>query len=129
MERMDDFSIHTENIKTFIRHSIANCQRMYNMLSDELDGKNLNEHALYGYHSMAFASFMTMKSYYLQNSILSHWEFDEFIEKFEQFSGEFVSSRKTNHSMQWTFGYYYELIKAFNNLARLLELNEIELPD
>jgi hypothetical protein len=126
---MDNFIIHKENIETFVRHSIANCQRMYNILSDELERENINEHALYSYHSMAFSSFMTMKSYYLQNDILSHWEFDNYIEKFEQFSREFVSSRKTDHSMQWTFGYYSELIDAYNDLAKLLELKEIEAPE
>ncbi|MCG3089140.1 hypothetical protein [Sporosarcina cyprini] len=129
MDDLNNFSVHKENITTFVRHSISNCQRMYNMLSDELDRKEINEHALYGYHSMAFSSFMTMKAYYLQNDILSHWEFDMYIAKFEQFSREFISSRETNHSMQWTFGYYHELIKAFNNLAGLLEINEIKVPE
>lgn len=102
---------------------------MYRLLSNELDRETINEYALYGYHSMAFASFMTMKSYYLQNDELSHSEFDNFFEKFGQFSREFISSRETNHSMQWTFGYYNELVEAYNDLATLLDLKPFEVPE
>jgi hypothetical protein len=126
---MDAFLVQKENIKTFASTTMMNCRRMYRLLSDELDGKNVNEHALYGYHSMAFSSFMTMKSYYLQNEELSHWEFESFFEKMGQFSREFVSSRETNHSMQWTFGYYNELAVAYNDLAELLEQNKVEIPE
>jgi hypothetical protein len=126
---MDRFEEHQENIKDFATVAMFNCQRMYRLLSDESDRKQIKEQALYGYHSMAFSAFMTMKSYYLQNDELSHWEFDNFIEKFEQFSREFVSSRETDHSMQWTFGYYNELVDAYNDLANLLRLNAVEVPE
>jgi hypothetical protein len=126
---MDTFLVQKENIKSFAVTAMINCSRMYRLLSDELDRKAINEHALYGYHSMAFSSFMTMKAYYLQNEDLSHWEFDSFFEKLEQFSREFISSRETKHSMQWTFGYYSELAEAYNDLAELLELNKVEVPE
>ncbi|MBL5769067.1 hypothetical protein B5V88_16255 [Heyndrickxia sporothermodurans] len=108
---------------------MINYQRVYHLLSDELDREKINEHALYGYHSMAYSAFMTMKSYYLQNDILSHHEFDSFFEKAGQFSREFTSSRETNHSMQWTFGYYNELVKSYNELASLLGLNPFNVPE
>ncbi|ONG66497.1 hypothetical protein BKK44_21490 [Bacillus cereus] len=101
---------------------------MYNLLSDELDSEKINEHALYGYHSMAYSTFITMKGYYLQNDELSAEEIDTFLAKFEQFSREFISSRGTNHIMQHTFGYYNELVKSYNILAGLLELNPVEVP-
>lgn len=126
---MDNFSTHKENIKYFVSTTMHNFKRMYSLLADELDDKKINEHALYGYHSMAFSSMLTMKSYYLQNDVLSHNEFDSFIDKASQFSREFVSSRETGHSMQWTFGYYNELVEAYNDLATLLELNHIEVPE
>ncbi|OTX25606.1 hypothetical protein BK709_13320 [Bacillus thuringiensis serovar shandongiensis] len=102
---------------------------MYNLLSDELNHEKINEYALYGYHSMAYSTFITMKGYYLQNDELSTWEIDTFLEKFEQFSRGFISSRETSHNTQWTFGYYNELVKSYNTLARLLELNPIEVPE
>jgi hypothetical protein len=126
---MDEFLKHQENIKGFTWTTMYNFQRMYRLLSSELEGKKINEHALYGYHSMAFASFITMKSYYLEHDELSHWEFDSFIEKAEQFGREFVSSRETGHSMQWTFGYYHELTEAYNDLAALLKLEPVEVPE
>lgn len=126
---VDNFLYHKENIKNFAVTTIINCRRMYNLLSDELDNEKINEHALYGYHSMAYSTFITMKGYYLQNDELSTWEIDTFIEKFEQFSREFISSRGTSHSMQWTFGYYNELVESYNTLARLLELNPVEVPE
>lgn len=46
-----------------------------------------------------YSAFMTMKSYYPQNDILSHNEFESFFEKASQFSREFTSSKGTNHSM------------------------------
>lgn len=126
---MDEFSYHKENIKKFVTSVISNCQRMYFLLEDELNRKNIKEEALYGYHSMAYSAYMSMQCYYLQNEVLSHWEFDNFIKKFEQFSREFTSSRQTNHSMQWTFGYYNQLVEAYNDLAELLDLNKIEVPE
>ncbi len=125
---MDNFSYHKENIKNFAVTTIINCRHMYNLLSDELDREKINEHALYGYHSMAYSTFITMKGYYLQNDELSVEQIDIFLEKFEQFSREFISSRGTNHSMQHTFGYYNELVKSYNTLAVLLELNPVEVP-
>ncbi|WP_255302228.1 hypothetical protein [Bacillus thuringiensis] len=125
---MDNFSYHKENIKNFAVTTIINCRRMYNLLSDELDREKINEYALYGYHSMAYSTFITMKGYYLQNDELSVEQIDTFLEKFEQFSREFISSRGTNHSMQHTFGYYSELVKSYNTLAALLELNPVEVP-
>ncbi|HFK1745812.1 hypothetical protein P5808_03600 [Bacillus cereus] len=125
---MDNFSYHKENIKNFAVTTIINCRRIYNLLSDELDREKINEHALYGYHSMAYSTFITMKGYYLQNDELSAEEIDTFLAKFEQFSREFISSRGTNHSMQHTFGYYNELVKSYNILAGLLELNPVEVP-
>ncbi|WP_249305987.1 hypothetical protein [Lederbergia citrea] len=126
---MDNFAYHKENISEFAVTSMINYQRVYRLLSDELDGKQINEQALYGYHSMAYSAFMTMKSYYLQNDILSHDEFDSFFEKAGQFSREFTSSRETNHSMQWTFGYYNELVESYNELASLLDLNSFNVPE
>jgi hypothetical protein len=126
---LDTFIQHKENIKDFSRVVMSNCQDMYNLLSDELDLKEIKEQALYGYHSMAFSAFMTMKAYYLQNDELAHSEFDNFIDKFEQFSREFVSSREISHSMQWTFGYYNELAEAYNDLANLLDLKPVEIPE
>jgi hypothetical protein len=126
---MDQFLTHKENIKYFVSTTMLNFNSMYSLLSDQIDGKEINEHALYGYHSMAFSSFLTMKAYYLQNDELSHWEFDGFIEKAAQFSREFVSSRETGHSMQWTFGYYNDLVEAYNDLATLLDLNLVQVPE
>ncbi|ASN71454.1 hypothetical protein [Bacillus toyonensis] len=126
---MDKFLYHKENIKNFVSTSVFNCKHMYRLLKKELNDQKINEHALYGYHSMAYSSFMAMKSYYLQNDELSHWEYDSFIEKFEQFSREFINSRESGHSMQWTFGYYNEFIEAYNDLALLLELHHIEVPN
>ncbi|MCU7676256.1 hypothetical protein [Bacillus thuringiensis] len=125
---MDNFSYHKENIKNFAVTTIFNCRRIYNLLSHELDREKINEHALYGYHSMAYSTFITMKGYYLQNDELSDEKIDTFLEKFEQFSREFINSRGTNHSMQHTFGYYNELVKSYNILAGLLELNPVEVP-
>jgi hypothetical protein len=126
---MDQFLTHKENIKYFVSTTMLNFNSMYSLLSDQLDRKEINEHALYGYHSMAFSSFLTLKAYYLQNDVLSHWEFDEFIEKASQLSSEFVSSRETGHSMQWTFGYYHDLVEAYNNLAKLLDLNLVQVSE
>ncbi|WP_232334325.1 hypothetical protein [Oceanobacillus sp. AG] len=125
---MDNFAYHKENISEFAVISMINYQRVYRLLLDELDGGQINEQALYGYHSMAYSTIMTMKSYYLQNDILSHNEYDIFFEKASQFSREFTSSREINRSMQWTFGYYNELVESFNELASLLELKPFNVP-
>lgn len=125
---MENIDYHKENIKNFALTTMFNSKKMYRLLSDEADNTEINEIALYGYHSMAFSSYLTMKSYYLQNDTLAHHEFDKFFDKMSQFSREFVSSRETGHSMQWTFGYYNELAEAFNELADLLEIDHIEIP-
>jgi len=127
---LDDFSYLKENIIEFANTTMINYQRVYRILSDELDSNDpINEHALYDFHSMAYSSFMTMKAYYLQNDELGHQEFDDFFEKANQFSREFTSSREINHSMQWTFGYYNELVESFNHLADLLNINHFNVPE
>lgn len=78
---------------------------------------------------MAYSSYLTMKSYYLQNDVLAQNEFDNFFEKAAQFTREFTNSRKINHSMQWTFGYYNELVEAYNSLADLLGINRFNVPE
>ena len=126
---MDKFEYHKENIKEFARNTMFYYYKVHQLLSDELDREEISEHALYGYHSMAYSNYLTMKSYYLQNDVLAHEEFDHFFEKAAQFSREFTSSREINHSMQWTFGYYVELVEAYNFLAELLGVNKYEVPE
>lgn len=126
---MENFENHKENIKEFARNTMFYYQKVYHLLSDELDHKKINELALYGYHSMAYSSYLTMKSYYLQNDVLAHYEFDNFFEKAAQFTREFTNSREINHSMQWTFGYYNELVEAYNSLADLLGINRFNVPE
>lgn len=129
---MDTFSYHKENIARLAVDTMLYSENFHELLSEELDsafgGKKINEHMLFAYHSTAYSTFMAFKLYYLQNSELSHSEFEHFIECFERFNREFLSSRSTSHSMQHTFLYYGELVTAFNELANLLHLKHFELP-
>ncbi len=125
---MSMFEYHKENIKGFIIDTIFKAQKVYHLISNEFE-KGVEEAVLWGIHSNAFSSFTGLKVYYYQNDILAHYEFDNFIEKFSQFSREFISSRSTKHSMQHTYFYYGELVDAYNELAALLELNPIEKPE
>ena len=127
---LDDFSYHKENIIELSNTTMINYQSVYQILSDEMDSDEpTNEHALYGFHSMAYSSLMTMRAYYLQNEEIAHQEFDDFFKNANQFSREFTSSREINHSMQWTFGYYNELVESFNLLADLLNVNHFNVPE
>lgn len=100
------------------------------MLSNELDGKEVNEIALYHNHSLANNALLTAQAYYLlHEDELNHSEFDIFFKKAAQFDREFVQSRSTNHSMQWTFGYYNELTEAYNELANLIDLKIVKVPE
>ncbi|MEW4224020.1 hypothetical protein [Rossellomorea marisflavi] len=125
---MNDFTQLKENTNDFAVSCMLNYQRVYKLLVKELDKKEINEHALYGYHSMAYSSYKAMKTYYLLNDSLGHQEFDDFFEKAGNFSREFTSSRETKHSMQYTFFYYGELVQAYNRLANLLGANPFDVP-
>lgn len=130
---MDTFSYHQDNIKDLAIKTIWYSQDFYHLLSEELDarieGREINQHMLFAYQSSAYSTFMAFKLYYLQNSELAHSEFDDFIESFERFNNEFLSSRSTGHNMQHTFLYYGELVDAYNCLADLLKLSHIEVPE
>jgi hypothetical protein len=125
---MNDYTQLKENTNDFAVSCMLNYQRIYKLLVKELDQQEINEHALYGYHSMAYSSYKAMKTYYLLNDSLGHEEFDDFFEKADNFSREFTSSREIKHSMQHTFFYYGELVKSYNRLANLLGTNSFEVP-
>lgn len=123
-----ELQYHKAHVKELAIELMINAQNMYELIAKEFN-HGINEHALYGYHSVAYSNYIGLKVYYFQNDILSHHEFDFFFDKFYQFSNEFLSSRETKHSMQWTYGYYNELVEAYNLLADLLEISKFDVPE
>ncbi|WP_431030025.1 hypothetical protein [Lysinibacillus sp. LZ02] len=130
---MEMLTYHEENIKDLALKTMWYAEDFYESLSAELDArldrKTFNEQILFAYHSTAYSTFMGFKLYYLQNTELSESKFDRFIEAFERFNLEFLSSRSTGHSMQHTFMYYGDLVDTFNDLADLLQIQHIKKPD
>ena len=107
-----------EEFKMLILGGYFNAKEAHDAIFDE--SKPMEKSVVIGYLAISNSYTNAAKAVYICREELSHYEFDEFFNKFRTFSDEVMRNIRTNHSHQWSNIEFNALSDAYEPVASLL---------